>query len=272
VEKILIILILILASIISVPPAYANVVDPITGLSTCDLIQMEIDRGEKNEWITDVILENINDVKNGQLEIIDSDCIFLVDIDDYLGDDEDLIIGNLVNLTSRYDGVYEATIYFQDYREPNRIPGGVMTATFEIRDGIIHGDNPYLRGAVVSDGGVSMELQFAGGECYPWGEMELTNKLSAESSCTYGDMRIEAQKIGDLGPKELRSSPFGEFEVIITIVFLTLVFSPVVAVPIGIRSLNRAKKEHRKSIKGYILLGIGIVWPLMLVSSYAFFN
>jgi len=101
-------LILILASIISVLPAYANVVDPITGLSTCDLIQMEIDRGEKNEWITDVILENINDVKNGQLEIIDSDCIFLVDIDDYLGDDEDLIIGNLVNLTSRYDGVYEA--------------------------------------------------------------------------------------------------------------------------------------------------------------------
>jgi len=183
-------------------PAYANVVDPITGLSTCDQIQMEIDSGKKDEFWTREILDNMDKVKDGKIEIIDSDCIFLIDIAEYFGDDDGLIIGNLVNRTSRYDGIYEATIYFQDYTEPNRIPGGVMTAIFEIRDGTIRGDNLDLRGLVAYDGGVSMELQFAGGECYPWGEMEPTNKLSAESSCTYGDMRIEAQKIGELGPKE----------------------------------------------------------------------
>jgi len=62
----------------------------------------------------------------------------------------------------------------------------------------------------------------------------------------------------------------GPLEDIFEIVFLALLYSPVVALPIGIRSLYRAKKEHRKSIKGYILLGVGIIWLLMIVIAIVF--
>jgi hypothetical protein len=80
--------ILIFAFVGFILPVYANVVDPITGLSTCDQMQMEFDRGVKDEWITREILENMDKVENGQIEIIDSDCIFLIDVDAYLTDVE----------------------------------------------------------------------------------------------------------------------------------------------------------------------------------------
>ena len=62
------------------------------------------------------------------------------------------------------------------------------------------------------------------------------------------------------------NGPGGGFEAFI-IFFLIIASISIALVSIGIRSLYRAKKEHRKSIKGYVLLGVGI---LMIVSFVAF--
>lgn len=75
-------------------PAYANVVDPF-GVSTCQMIQMKIDEGAKEWYLGSTILENMNNSIDGHIEIIDSDCIYQVDI------------------TESFDGIWSLTVQFE---------------------------------------------------------------------------------------------------------------------------------------------------------------
>lgn len=61
------------------------------------------------------------------------------------------------------------------------------------------------------------------------------------------------------------------FYEILSILFLILILSPVfIGLPLGIRSLIKAKRNHKKSIKGYILFGVGIFWLFLLIYFFIF--
>ena len=111
---------------------------------------------------------------------------------------------------SIYEGLYEMTIFFEDYNEDaNRIEPETKWE-FVIKDGkLISTDNRLdLTGSTVLTGGfVKIVLDFPGGECHTTGAQILPASpgatkpdydFSAESDCTYGHIIIESQRISGI--------------------------------------------------------------------------
>ncbi|WP_246282033.1 CFI-box-CTERM domain-containing protein [Nitrosopumilus ureiphilus] len=115
-----------------------------------------------------------------------------------------------ISRSTIYDGFYEATIFFEEYDDKQRAPEQ-QTVSFEVNDGMIKDDSPYMLGSIVDDGNVNLELQFSGGECYPSGTMTSSESFTVEGDCTFGDVKIVANLISSEIVPEFSCPPNGAY-------------------------------------------------------------